>query len=362
VIRDCEMVVIDFKFVILIFFLHVVSSISSGNGIQWLGLRPHPQKRWRRDECARSMGLTSSKQIRACKNNINLMPFVEESIQLVKSECKEQFAQRIWDCSSIEKAPKFGFDLRSDTKESAFVYALASAAMTFTISKACFSGKLFGCSCSNKPIFVQASKANQVRQSDFGACPDITLKGIKFSRQFAFAELKKKHSKNPINQQRQKIKKHNIKLGGQVVRDLQSINCRCHGVTGACQLKHCMKRLPTFPEVATRLFKMYEKAVQIDLRQQRSGGKKFAARGKLVYADSSPNYCIADESLGTSGTTGRECLLSGAGNQSCEKLCCGQGYKRQRIETVENCRCKYVWCCYVKCEVCKSSRLQYTCM
>lgn len=77
------------------------------------GLRPHPQKKWRRDECARSMGLMSSKQIRICKGNMELMPFVEESIRLVKDECKEQFHQRTWDCSSIEKAPSFGFDLRS---------------------------------------------------------------------------------------------------------------------------------------------------------------------------------------------------------------------------------------------------------
>ena len=77
------------------------------------GLRPHPQKRWRKDECAKAIGLVSSKQIRICRNNVDLMPFVEESIRLVKGECKEQFAQRIWDCSSVEKAPKFGFDLRS---------------------------------------------------------------------------------------------------------------------------------------------------------------------------------------------------------------------------------------------------------
>ena len=106
---------------------------------------------------------------------------------------------------------------------------------------------------------------------------------------------------------------------------------------------------------------MYDEAIQIDPRQQRNGAKKIAAKGKLIYADSSPNYCIANESLGTTGTTGRECLLTGAGKQSCTKLCCGRGYKTQRIEIVENCRCRYVWCCYVKCSVCKSSRLQHTC-
>lgn len=122
-----------------------------------------------------------------------------------------------------------------------------------------------------------------------------------------------------------------------------------------------MKRLPTFQEVAAKLFEMYDKAIQIDPRQQRSGAKKIAAKGALLYADSSPNYCIADDSLGTSGTSGRECLLNGVGKQSCEKLCCGRGYKTQQIEIVENCKCKYVWCCYVKCEVCRSSRVQHTC-
>ena len=146
------------------------------------------------------------------------------------------------------------------------------------------------------------------------------------------------------------------------MRDLLSVNCRCHGVTGACQLKHCMKRLPTFQEVAAKLSKMYEKALLIDTRQQRSGKKKISgAKGSLLYCDSSPNYCLADKSLGTTGTTGRECLLNGAGKQSCEKLCCGRGFSTQKIEIVENCKCRYVWCCEVKCEVCRSSRLQHTC-
>ena len=77
------------------------------------GLRPHPQKRWRRDECVKTMGLISSKQVRVCKGNIDLMPYIENSIRLIKDECKEQFGERTWDCSSIDKAPNFGFDLRS---------------------------------------------------------------------------------------------------------------------------------------------------------------------------------------------------------------------------------------------------------
>lgn len=43
------------------------------------------------------------------------MKFVAESAQLTKDECKEQFRSRTWDCSSVDKAPKFGFDLKSGT-------------------------------------------------------------------------------------------------------------------------------------------------------------------------------------------------------------------------------------------------------
>ena len=45
-----------------------------------------------------------------------MMRFVEESIRLTKMECKEQFRQRTWDCSSIDRAPKFGVDLKSGEK------------------------------------------------------------------------------------------------------------------------------------------------------------------------------------------------------------------------------------------------------
>lgn len=141
------------------------------------------------------------------------------------------------------------------------------------------------------------------------------------------------------------------------------MNCRCHGVTGACQLKHCMKRLPTFQEVAKKLSAKYDAAVMVDMLQQRSGSKKQSGhKGAILYADSSPNYCLANKNLGTDGTTDRECLFdASAGKQSCEQLCCGRGFKTQEIEIVERCRCRYIWCCHVKCETCKSTRIQHTC-
>eukprot|EP00794_Sanderia_malayensis_P011067 gene11067-12235_t len=230
---------------------------------------------------------------------------------MAKEECKDQFRDRTWDCSSVDKAPYYGADLNKDTKEAGFVYALSTAALTFTISKSCLSGKISGCSCGNRQIFVEASKAPEIRQRDFGGCPDITLMGSKFAKQFAIADLKKKQTRNAVMQQRNRIKKHNVRLGGQVVKDLLSVNCRCHGVTGACQMKHCMKRLPTFQQVAKNLLSKYDNAVKVDTRRQRSAIKKHnAIKGSLVYADQSPNYCNRNTQAGIEGTVGRECLLT----------------------------------------------------
>ena len=117
-----------------------------------------------------------------------------------------------------------------DTKESAFVYALSSAALTFTISKACLAGKIPGCGCPKRAVFVTADKANNVRQRDFGGCPEVTSVGYKFARQFSNAEFRKKLPRNSDFGQRNRIKRHNIKLGGQVSSQYLHVNisqCTC---------------------------------------------------------------------------------------------------------------------------------------
>ena len=146
-----------------------------------------------------------------------------------------------------------------------------------------------------------------------------------------------------------------------VVRDLLSVNCRCHGVTGSCQTKHCMKRLPTFEEVAQTLVTKYDRARPLIYTQYGKVYKLNKAKGDLLYLDQSPNYCSKNMRAGTTGTKGRECSRDIRRKDSCERLCCGRGYDLKTIEIVERCGCKYVWCCYVKCNKCKKTRITYTC-
>lgn len=43
-----------------------------------------------------------------------------------------------------------------------------------------------------------------------------------------------------------------------------------------------------------------------------------------------------------------------AGEGSCRNLCCGRGYRTSTNETLERCNCRYIWCCKVECDICKT--------
>ncbi|KAK6058860.1 wnt family protein [Cooperia oncophora] len=70
------------------------------------------------------------------------------------------------------------------------------------------------------------------------------------------------------------------------------------------------------------------------------GDKHKAAKGDLVYLDSSPDNCSVD-------TRGRQC-----GN-NCDEICCGRGWHTVREVVDEPCQCRFIWCCDVKCKTCK---------
>lgn len=44
---------------------------------------------------------------------------------------------------------------------------------------------------------------------------------------------------------------------------LMKMHCRCHGVSGSCELKTCWKFMPTFNEIGNVLKQKYGKAVLV---------------------------------------------------------------------------------------------------
>lgn len=147
------------------------------------------------------------------------------------------------------------------------------------------------------------------------------------------------------------------------------LRCRCHGISGSCELKTCWRVLPSFSEAGIYLKSKYESSVKISSKvkrrlKQRKGGKVKRrvpiAKEDLIHIRKSPNYCIEDPRRGILGTSGRRCNKTSTGPESCELLCCGRGYNTQIYTKPGRCNCKFHWCCYVTCEECQPEEL-FTC-
>eukprot|EP00795_Rhopilema_esculentum_P006207 gene6207-11614_t len=309
------------------------------------------------------------------------MAFFPLAMAKTKYYCKDVFRFRRWDCTTIDR-DHHGVDLREDTKESAFAHALFSASLAHSVAKACMDGKVAGCSCAKKPAYLPEGKSiNDLR---FSSCTNFLSIGIRFAQRFADAGFKKK--KKNAKHISSELKQHNSRIGreapynmccterkaessqdyGKALISPDNIHCRCHGVSGNCAVKSCWKRIPFMTNIALKLRKLYDNAAMVvyDNLKRRFVSKWLGTdinRNQLIYAYESPNYCIANRDLGVSGTQGRSCNHTATGYNSCEVLCCGRGVKVQRTAVVERCRCKYVWCCYVKCKECSRSYDEYIC-
>nr|CAD7604714.1 unnamed protein product [Timema genevievae] len=170
------------------------------------------------------------------------------------------------------------------------------------------------------------------------------------------------------------------------------MQCRCHGISGSCELKTCWRTMPSFSEIGDMLKRKYKHAVQVSPKMRRRLRRKSKRRlpfgkGDLVHIHKSPNFCLHDPEKGILGTSGRECNKTSIGSDSCSLLCCGRGYNTQVRKThktnwthsildqsftleeptplvlkhVERCHCKFVWCCYVKCKTCETQIDIHTC-
>lgn len=153
------------------------------------------------------------------------------------------------------------------------------------------------------------------------------------------------------------------------------IKCRCHGVSSNCPTKTCYRQLGRFHHVAKHLETLHQDAVQVKL-QQRAPNKKENVEMKLVEANpsftkkstkdlvflrDSPRYCEKDLSKGVYGVSGRTCTKTGDVHRDCESMCCEKGHYSKREIVEEKCACKLIWCCEVKCSICRREQNNHYC-
>lgn len=160
------------------------------------------------------------------------------------------------------------------------------------------------------------------------------------------------------------------------------LKCKCHGVSGSCDLKTCWKSAPNFRHVGDVIKKRFDVATRV--QQRRAGSKLILVRTELerrhrleddlnqtpsttaneeelVYLKESPDFCKPDSKFRHRGTQGRACNRTSQSSDACETLCCGRGYDITAINLKERCNCKFRYCCDVVCDVCIRDVKQYIC-
>ncbi|KAF8765156.1 Protein Wnt-8 like protein [Argiope bruennichi] len=292
-------------------------------------------------------------------------------------ECKHQFQWDRWGC------PRSSFNMFSKsskqpaTKEMAFLHAMISSSIVITVTKNCSLGHFKSCGCdeSKKGGF-------DYKGWHWGGCSDHVKMGNKMAKLYLDNKENGRDLKALINL-------HNYRVGRLAVKRSMTKTCKCHGVSGSCEIQTCWMRTRGIREVGDILKDAYHKAqlfstningfnlpLKIQKRKmdnriphQQVHERLKIPKQQLAYLEHSPNYCVANASLGVPGTRGRMCSrmvgknVTKAERQSCRNLCRVCGYKVQmKIETrTERCSCKFTFCCQVSCKTCDIQHIHHMC-
>jgi len=318
-----------------------------------------------------------------CKSKPELISTVSDGIDVSVDECQWQFKNRRWNCSTSKNSVKK--ILRYDYRETAFIYAITSAGVTFSVTRACSMGHLQQCGCrkvtppqkqvltsnvissyprndypsTDNHLPSQALPIGDTDQFEWGGCSDNIQYGYTMSQQLM--------QEDQSSDGRSMIIKHNSEAGRLAVKNYMQTECKCHGLSGSCSLKTCWEKMPHFRDVGDRLKARFDGAIKVIISNK---GDKLVKEGEtikppteldLVYMTASPDFCKEDPYYGSHGTVGRRCNDTFMGVGGCKLLCCGRGARMRKMVIKENCKCRFEWCCTVKCEECRREQDVYTC-
>ncbi|NP_001310769.1 protein Wnt-16-like precursor [Parasteatoda tepidariorum] len=308
--------------------------------------------------CSSVPGLVMQQQ-KVCQAHPAVIKAVSSGAKRGIHECQNQFRHDRWNCTIEGGESVFDHTLQRGSRETAFIYAITSAGATHAVTQACSAGNLTDCSCDT-------SRQGQSMPEGWkwGGCSDNVRYGMMFARQFVDAPERAERKRDV----RALMNLHNNNAGRLAIARQMELKCRCHGVSGSCELKTCWNKLPSFEQVGHFLKSKYDNSIQVSLKAKRRLRRRGKVKRKvpvqkedLVHIHRSPNYCIEDFKRGILGTSGRRCNRTAKGPQSCNLLCCGRGYNTQVHRRLERCQCKFHWCCYVKCKTCETMEEIYTC-
>ncbi|KAG8137232.1 hypothetical protein E2320_005746 [Naja naja] len=239
--------------------------------------------------CKQLEGLVVS-QVQLCRSNLELMQTIIQAAREVIKTCRKSFSDMRWNCSSIERAPNYLLDLER--------------AISHTIARACTTGDLPGCSCGPIPGETPGPGYR------WGGCADNLNYGLVMGSKFSDAPMKMKKSGSQANKL---MHLHNSEVGRQSLKASLEMKCKCHGVSGSCSIKTCWKGLQDLKDIALDLKNRYLSATKVVHRPM--GTRKHLVpkeldirpvkESELVYLQSSPDFCMKNEKVGSYGTQDR---------------------------------------------------------
>ncbi|XP_014277212.1 protein Wnt-4 [Halyomorpha halys] len=311
-------------------------------------------------EKCHSYNFLIEKQKELCSLDEDIIEVLRSGMRMAIQECQYQFSMIRWNCSTFDDSPSiFGAITKIKSRETAFLYSISSAGVTYSVTRACSSGKLTECSCDPR---VRLRKPRKHWQ--WGGCSEDIHYGEKFSREFIDCFEDPNTAEGLMNL-------HNNEAGRRVIRSRMQKVCKCHGMSGSCSVRACWRKLPPFRKIGDILTSRFEGASSVRLIEKKKRKiKKLRASKKelkqpnkteMVYLEESPDYCERNDSLGILGTHGRVCRRDSLGLDGCKLLCCGRGYQTRLREVEQQCNCHFVWCCNVICEICTFKKEEHIC-
>nr|XP_009683397.1 PREDICTED: protein Wnt-4-like [Struthio camelus australis] len=345
-------------YVVLIPVQHILA-------VTWLYLAKQSSLRGALQDPGGCKGLTGlvEEQIRICQRQLEAMDAVKHGAELAVEECQHQFHSRRWNCSTLQCLPSLCKRVHqpqqmgavshpaAGTRESAFIHAISAAGIAFAVTRACSRGELEKCGCDRKIRGVSPEGFQ------WSGCSDNLSYGIAFSQAF----VDNPERSRGISSSRALMNLHNNEAGRKAILSHMKVECKCHGVSGSCEVRTCWKVMPPFRQVGDVLKEKFEGATEVHskwvgsrklLVPKSSRFKPYTAHD-LVYLLASPDFCDQDPQHGVFGTSGRQCNRTSPAMDGCELLCCGRGFHTAQAEVVERCSCKFRWCCSVKCKQCR---------
>ncbi|KRZ17832.1 Nucleolar protein 58, partial [Trichinella zimbabwensis] len=317
--------------------------------------KQHFKDAWPRKEEACAPEILSIRRNRQlfvlCRHRPVLAKSLLSGLKEAVRECQFQMKHNRWNCSFgyhsidytlLDDPPILNFGY----KETSFLVALSSAGAAWSVARACANGQLTSCTCNNRQHSSQQAWK-------WGGCSYSIKFGLVNSRRL----LTSKHSIHKANLLKL-VYKHNLKAGRMALKRTLKRDCKCHGISGSCQMKTCWKSPAEFREIGTHLKKKLSRAMFI-LQNHSPNDSRYIAQqlkaAELVYFEQSPTYCEPLSHIRSVGTRGRICSVRNQTHSfaDCEIVCCGRGYFHQAELVVENCNCKFHWCCQVMCEKCR---------